>query len=174
MLTMKQLQRSERGAGRLDWIGLSPRRREPLQVVESAEVRVGTGLVGDHHARGGGTEREVTLIQAEHLPVIAAILGRDEVHPGELRRNLVVSGLVLQSVKKFRFRIGAVLLQGTGDCHPCSRMQENLGPGGYAAMAGHGGLLAKVLTPGTIRLGDPVVFLPADQDDPLPLFAESR
>jgi MOSC domain-containing protein YiiM len=144
-------------AGRLEWIGLSPARCAPIEVVGSAMIQAGTGLEGDHHARSGRSKRQVTLIQAEHLPVVAALLGRDSVPPELLRRNLVVSGINLLALKERRFRIGEVLLEGSGPCAPCSRMEWNLGPGGYNAMRGHGGVTAVVLEGGTVRVGDPVV-----------------
>ncbi|MGY2894268.1 MOSC domain-containing protein [Deinococcus sp. UYEF24] len=105
-----------------------------------------------------GGKRQVTLIQAEHLPVIAALAGLPEVAPETLRRNIVVSGLPLLALKDRRFRLGSeeggwVLLEGTGECHPCSRMEEALGPGGYNAVRGHGGITARVLEGGTIALG---------------------
>lgn len=111
------------------------------------------GLDGDH-ARAG--KRAVTLLQAEHLPVIAALCGQDIVDPALLRRNLVISGLNLAGLRGRTVRVGAVLLEVTGICAPCSRMEEALGYGGYAAMRGHGGWCARVLEPGRIRLGDPV------------------
>ena len=101
-------------------------------------------------------KRQVTLIQQEHLQVVANILGKSEIDPGWIRRNLVVSGINLLSLKHQSFQIGEAVLQTTGICAPCSRMEENLGPGGYNAMRGHGGITAKVLQPGEIRIGDPV------------------
>ncbi|MCB1455919.1 MAG: MOSC domain-containing protein, partial [Nitratireductor sp.] len=74
-----------------------------------------------------------------------------------LRRNIVVSGVSLIALKERRFRIGSVLLEGTGICAPCSRMEEVLGPGGYNAMRGHGGITARVAGAGTVRVADAVV-----------------
>lgn len=142
--------------GRLDWIGLSPARRGAIVPVSEAVVRVGTGLDGDHHSPSGRGKRQVTLIQAEHLPVIASLLGRESVGPELLRRNLAVSGVNLLALKDRQFRVGEVLLEGTGQCHPCSRMEETFGPGGYNVVRGHGGITARVLEGGTIHTGDAV------------------
>lgn len=143
-------------AGRLQWIGLRAARDVPMREVEAAEVIPVTGLVGDRYLGGSG-KRAVTLIQAEHLPAIAALSGHAQVDPATLRRNLVVAGIPLIALKDRRFRIGDVLLEGTGECDPCSRMEAALGPGGFNAMRGHGGLTARVLEGGHIRLGDAVI-----------------
>ena len=137
--------------GRIDWIGLRPERRAPIVSVTEAEVTV-AGLTGDRARKG---KRAVTLIQAEHLPVIAALTGRDVV-PESLRRNLVVSGINLNAFRGKRLAIGSVVLEITGPCAPCSRMEEALGPGGYNAMRGHGGWCAAVVEVGTIAPGFPV------------------
>ena len=99
--------------------------------------QTGKGLVGDRYTGGSG-KRGVTLIQAEHLPVIAALSGHESVSPALLRRNVVVSGIPLIALKGRRFRIGDVVLEGTDSCDPCSRMEEALGPGGFNAMRAHG------------------------------------
>lgn len=145
--------------GRLDWIGISGATRSAIRAIARVEVRVGTGLEGDHHARSGRGHRQVTLIQAEHLPVIARLCGKAEVGPEMLRRNLAVSGINLHALRDRRFRIGTVVLEGTGSCDPCSRLAENLGPGGYNAARGHSGITARVLEGGTLALGDTVQAL---------------
>ncbi len=144
--------------GELHWIGLSPNSRADILSVETAEAKVGTGLVGDHHAEHsqGRSQREVTLIQSEHLPIVASLLSRDAISPELLRRNLVVRGINLLALEGKTFRIGDVTLEGTGPCEPCQRMRQNLGPGGYNAMVGHGGITARVVNGGTIRIGDSV------------------
>ena len=145
--------------GRLEWIGVRGRRRGQVLVVDEVLAQAGVGLLGDHYRPGVKGSRQVTLIQAEHLPVIAALTGRPDLKPGLLRRNLAVSGINLLALKGMRFQVGAALLEGTGLCHPCSRMEEVLGPGAYNAMRGHGGLTARVLESGLLCLGDPVVAL---------------
>ncbi len=142
-------------AGRVEWIGLRPARDVPMLEVDAAEAVAGAGLRGDRYVGGSG-KRGLTLIQAEHLPAIAALSGNPEVNPALLRRNLVVSGLPLIALKGCRFWVGEVLCEGTGPCDPCSRMEDALGSGGYNAMRGHGGLTARVLSGGWIRTGDPL------------------
>ena len=150
--------------GRLEWIGLRSERRGPVQSVEVAEAVAGLGLEGDHRTRRKRPDprsaRQVTLLQAEHLPVIEALSGRDRLEPAALRRNLLVAGVNLVALKDRRFYVGEVLLEGTGFCHPCSRMEEALGPGGFNAVRGHGGLTARILAGGTLRVGDAVRLEP--------------
>lgn len=139
------------GAGQVDWIGLRPMRLASMVEVDTAEVGP-EALLGDH-ARPG--RRAITLIQSEHLPVIAA-LARATVTPALLRRNLVISGINLSALNGATLRIGTATVGLTGPCAPCSRMEAALGPGGYNAMRGHGGWCAEVVAPGRIMRGDPV------------------
>lgn len=149
---MSQLPRS----GRVEWIGLRPARAAPMVAVPDAVAVAGKGLRGDRYAGSNG-KRGVTLIQFEHLGVVAALSGHENIAPALLRRNVVVSGLPLVALKGRRFRIGEVLLEGTDECDPCSQMETALGPGGYNAMRGHGGLCARILEGGLLRIGDALV-----------------
>ncbi len=141
--------------GRVIWIGIRPARLIPPRPLDAVHAIESLGLEGDHYASPGG-KRQVTLIQAEHLQTVAGLLGSDAVRPEHVRRNIVVSGLDLLALKGRRFRVGDALLEYTGTCDPCSRMESNLGCGGYNAMRGHGGITARVLRSGHIRTGDAV------------------
>ncbi len=150
--------------GTLDWIGLRTERRGAVLSVHETEALAGIGLDGDRRSRNAPrptSTRHVTLIQAEHLPVVAALLGREAIDPALTRRNLLVRGINLRSLKGRRFQVGGAVLEGINECHPCSRMEENLGTGGFQAMRGHGGLNARVLESGTIAVGATVTPLPA-------------
>lgn len=142
--------------GTLNWIGVRPQRGAPMQELEDANVNVGDGIVGDRFHGRPESRRQVTLIQAEHLPAIASMSGCADLSPALLRRNLVVAGINLLALKGYRFQIGEVVLEMTGLCHPCSKMETLLGPGGYNAMRGHGGITAKVIQGGRLRRGDVV------------------
>lgn len=132
--------------GRLVWIGLRSAYRSEMCVVDEAELLEGAGIAGDHFARRATPgRRQVSLIQAEHLPVVAALCQRAEIDPCLLRRNLIVSDINLLALKNRRFRLGNAILEGSGLCHPCSRMEENLGNGGYNAVRGHGGITARIV-----------------------------
>lgn len=152
--TLKELLQNMPNQGRVEWISVRPEKRAALQILDKVTVSA-KGLDGDHYAGSSGS-RSVTLIQAEHIEAIASFLQVKTIDPAELRRNIVVSGINLLALKDREFKIGSAVLKMSGLCHPCSRMEENLGEGGYNALRGHGGINARVITPGEIKLKDSV------------------
>jgi len=157
MSNMQKLLNTLPQTGKVEWIGLRRERREDLAVVDKVEASTDDGLIGDRYSGKSG-KRQVTLIQKEHLNAVGSMLSQDEINPNLLRRNIVVSGINLLALKNKQFQIGKVILEMTGLCHPCSRMEENLGPGGYNAMRGHGGITARIIKSGTIRINDSISF----------------
>jgi MOSC domain-containing protein YiiM len=149
--------------GSVTWIGLRPGRRQNLVAVSDADLDPEGGLIGDHYRSRTNRARQVTLVQAEHIAAIAACLGIGAIDPDRLRRNIVVSGINLYALKSRQFHLGSALLVATGECHPCSRMEEILGPGGYNAVRGHGGITARIVRAGRVHLGDAIVR----DDDPI-------
>ena len=141
--------------GELISIGVRPVRKDPVIQKDEVKVTQASGLEGDHFS-ASNKKRQITLIQQEHLEGVASMMGLPTIDPGLTRRNLVVRGINLFALRNQQFIIGEVVLEGTGYCHPCSRMEENLGEGGYNAMRGHGGITAKVVQGGTIRVGDKI------------------
>lgn len=155
------------GVGHVTWIGVRPKRREPLISVHKTNAVAGLGLEGDHRmTKSLGSGRQLTLISQEFIDQIAYFTGHSVITPETLRRNLVVSGINLNGLRRQRFKIGDVLLEATQLCHPCARMEQALGRGGVAAMMGHGGLCAKILEDGVICVGDTVkVIMPDDNGE---------
>lgn len=132
--------------GHVEMIRVRPQRLAPTVEVDAWDLRSGA----DH---GRSPERAVTLFQYEHLSVLESLLER-AVEFGQTRRNLCVRGFNLEVARGAVLEVGKTLLQVTGRCHPCVRMDETLESGGFAAMFGHGGWTASIVRTGTIRRGD--------------------
>jgi MOSC domain-containing protein YiiM len=185
-VTLRQLTKQFSQHGRLDAIYLRPGRGQPCLLQDQAHAIANLGLQGDRaslrqSSAPHGSKRQVTLLQAEHLPVIAALTGRSQIDPALLRRNLIVSGINLLAAKSLfkdqplHLLIGDVLLEVTGPCEPCSKMEQVLGTGGYNAMRGHGGITARIVRGGLLRIGESVQVVAGTEIDKaqqssLPLF----
>ena len=127
-----------------------------MQALTSVQLDAIEGVVGDRWQGRPGGLRQVTLIGQEQLAAIASFLGRDAIAPEQVRRNILVQGINLLALKERHVLIGGAILEVTGECHPCSRMEVELGPGGYNAVRGQGGVTARVVQSGLVRVGDVV------------------
>jgi MOSC domain-containing protein YiiM len=156
MKTIRDLLKPPHVTGRVEAIVVRGDPRRPARRIDATQALAGIGLADDRLGQRGEAElstRQVTLIQHEHLAVIAALAGAPAVDAVALRRNLVVSGINLVALKNARVHVGEALLEIVGPCHPCSRMETEVGPGAYAAMRGHGGMTARIIEAGRIEVG---------------------
>lgn len=166
--TLQSISHSMPQIGRLEAIIVRPARRVAAIELAHTIAIAGVGLQDDRRGieskniMAKVSNRQVTLIQAEHVEVVAKIMRQPQLNATMLRRNLVISGVNLLAIKPLfkhhahYLQIGDVLLEVTGICAPCSRMEELLGEGGYNAMRGHGGVNARIIRGGALSVGDAV------------------
>ncbi len=126
--------------------------REPMKIVESADMTRGYGIEGDRHAVSEGlrTARQVLLMDEETL-------GRFDLERGQVRENITTSGIDLHSLEAgTRLAVGEdAVVEITGFCDPCSRMDE-IRDGLQGALVDQRGMLATVVASGSISVGDAV------------------
>ncbi len=156
-MEIKELMNQFAKPGKVVAISIRPDRIIPVRTVSSVLAIENKGLEGD---RSKGGNRQVTFIQKEHIAAVASFLGKTELDFTLTRRNILVEGINLLSLKGKQFQIGEAVFEYTGECQPCSRMEEALGLGGYNAMRGHGGITARVLSGGMVNQGDSVFTIP--------------
>ena len=137
--------------GKVEWIGIRSERKAPVTSKNAVNVNIESGIEGDHPANAN---RQVTIISKEYLEDVSASLGIGTIDPHATRRNILISGLEFDNLENATIRLGSVLLEITGPCRPCIRMDENLGEGGRRAMEGKGGWTTRVLESGDIKVGD--------------------
>ncbi|MCA4895265.1 MAG: MOSC domain-containing protein [Cytophagales bacterium] len=153
-MEIKELMNQFAQPGRVVAISIRPERMVPVKMVDAVLAIQNKGLEGD---RSKGGNRQVTFIQKEHIIAVASFLGKTDLDYTLTRRNVLVEGINLLSLKGKQFRIGEAVFEYSGECHPCSRMEEALGAGGYNAMRGHGGITAKIVLSGLIKINDRLV-----------------
>ena len=148
--------------GTVSAIWLTPATAAPMRRVPSARLLAGRGLDGDRYAIGGGTwadypdlEKQLTLIDADDVAALARETGA-ELGPGDLRRNLVTSGVDLPALVGGWFAVGDALLFGMKRCPPCTHLERLTGVRLIKAMVHRGGINAAVFAGGSVREGDTV------------------
>lgn len=130
-------------------------RRLPVRPVEEVVAEAGNGLVGDRYH--GTRHRHVSLQSAELLDLAARDLGHD-FDPGATRRNVTVDSGEIPTRPGTRVSIGEVELEVVRILAPCRLLDDEIGAGAAAALRRRAGSACRVLTSGTIRIGDPVTF----------------
>lgn len=140
-------------------VGSSP--TAPALSVASARAIPGRGLEGDRYAAGTGTfsarlqkpDCELTLVQQEHIEKFSASSGI-AFTARDARRNIVTSGIDLNTLVGKEFRLGTVLIRGLGLCEPCNYLAKQTSTEILRGLIHKGGLRAQILTEGEIHVGD--------------------
>lgn len=147
-------------AGKIVAIYTAPARGAEVRSHREIEARAGHGLVGDRHAGKRGRGRSLSLVALEAVDTLVTQHGIT-MDPGDTRRNLVTEGVDLADLVGRRFHVGEVEVEGLEPCHACANLEllETV-PGLKDSPAGHGGLLAEIITDGRIRVDDPIAVDP--------------
>lgn len=142
----------------------TPAANEPMVAQTEAVALAGRGLEGDRYALGIGFysnnpitagARELTLIDEGAIAGVTAQTGLPFTTV-ECRRNLITSGIDLDSLIGKSFRVGGVMCEGVRACPPCVHLDELTGKKVMSALVRTGGLRARIVTGGAIRIGDPI------------------
>lgn len=111
------------------------------------------GIVGDrffdHKENYKG---QITFFEWEVYEQLRISLGVKGRHPGVFRRNAVTFGVRLNDLVGAVFEIQGVRFEGVAECSPCYWMDRAFGPGAEEALKGRGGLRARILTNGVLRV----------------------
>ena len=152
-------------AGVVDGIFLAPEAGAEIKSVQSATALEGCGLEGDRYCAGTGHWSrfgrvcEVTFIAVEDLDDIERETGVD-VKNGEHRRNVVTRGISLKALRRGqRFRVGEVAFEYRGPRSVCRYIERLTEPGMTQALKSRGGICARVIKNGTVRVGDEIELL---------------
>jgi hypothetical protein len=130
-----------------------PAGTHPTISVKEIECVAGKGLFGDRFF--GFKENykgQVTFFSAEVFEDVCHKLGGGGKSPGVTRRNVITRGVNLDSLIGKRFAVQGVEFEGVCECSPCHWMNEAIAPGAEAALHGRGGLRARILTDGRLRV----------------------
>jgi len=152
-------------AGVVEGIFLAPEGGARMKSVEVATALEGCGLEGDRYCAGTGHWSrfgrfcEVTFIAAEDLDDIERETGVG-VKNGEHRRNVVTRGINLKSRRRGEpFGVGEVVFEYRGPRSVCRYIERLTEPGMTQALKGRGGICARGIENGTVRVGDEIKLL---------------
>lgn len=146
--------------GQLVAIYLTAQKRGTPASVEQAEALAERGLEGDRYCSARPTQpppgrvpTDVTLIESEAVAALEQDLGLT-LEPALSRRNLLTRGVPLNHLVGREFLVGTVRLRGVELCEPCGHLERLTVPGIQQALCHRGGLRARIVTGGRLRVGD--------------------
>lgn len=124
-------------------------------MIERAEVRVlaGRGIEGDRFFDFKPDYKgQVTFFAHEVYEDLCAKLNVWDRPPSVFRRNIITRGVDLNDLIDHEFEVQGVRFLGMAECSPCYWMDRAFAEGAEAALKDHGGLRARVLSDGVLRV----------------------
>jgi MOSC domain-containing protein YiiM len=144
--------------GTIEAIFLAAAHGEMPQAVESAVGVSGKGLEGDRNFGEADPEScDITLIEAEAFESQRSEHGLD-LPPEAARRQVLVRGVDLGDFIGRRFRVGELECEGEERCEPCNHLAKLVDSQVVLKGLLHTGLRARIVSGGTIRVGDQVAL----------------
>lgn len=126
----------------------------PISSVASVRCLAGRGLEGDRFCDYRvDYHGQVTFFSAEIFDELCETLTVKAVGADALRRNIVTRGIDLRALEDTEFTLQGVRFRGAGECKPCYWMDQAIAPGAETWLRGRGGLRARILSDGELRVG---------------------
>ena len=144
--------------GNVTHIFVAPARGAPAKSIAVVEALANQGLEGDRYAESKfrrSPDYQVTLIELENIEAFARTTGL-AMTPGMPRRNIVTRGVRLNDLCGKRFKVGEAVFEGLELCEPCSLLAKRTHREVLKVLVGKGGLRARIISGGEIRVGDSV------------------
>ena len=122
-------------------------------VVDAIECVAGRGIRGDRffdHAEN--YKGQITFFSSEVFDDVCARLGVQNKSPNVARRNVVTVGIDLNALVGKQFIVEGVAFEGVCECKPCYWMDSAIAPGAEKELQGRGGLRARILSDGRLKV----------------------
>lgn len=131
--------------------------QEPAQhpMIECAEIKclANRGIEGDRFLDFKPDYKgQVTFFSNEVYEDVCAQFGVWDKPASAFRRNIIVEGADLNALIGREFEVQGVRFLGTQESAPCHWMNTAFAPGAEDALKGRGGLRAKILCDGVLRV----------------------
>lgn len=130
-----------------------PAGEHPLVEVKEVECVAGQGVMGDRFfGFKDNYKGQITFFASEVFAEVCQQVGAPDKSPGVTRRNVITQGVDLNALIGKTFEIQGVQFEGVCECSPCYWMNAAIGAGAEVALRGRGGLRARILTDGVLRV----------------------
>ena len=133
-----------------------PAGTNPIESLAKTQCIAGKGLVGDRYFDlKPDFKGQITFFSFEVYQELLKETGTEHSGgPDRMRRNIIIEGADLNSLIGKTFQIGDCTFEGAEECSPCYWMDEAIGDGALKFLVNQGGLRARILTDGWLKLGE--------------------